>query len=170
MSEQDLPDAVGSAPQRTPPDERPLIESPASRADRGPDGRFLKGVSHGAITGVKSKYIPKALLPEQAEVRVLLREQREAIVADLGGCENVSALRLSLVDRFLTLQALAAWQEGELLKHGLFTARGRTRAVFTALLSTVDRLTRLAIAIGLERKAKDLNDSLADLMAKYGHG
>ena len=54
---------------------------------------------------------------------------------------------------------------------GVMTAKGKTRSAVTTLLSIIDRQTKLAATLGLERRAKPVA-SLADVLEAHeaSHG
>lgn len=45
----------------------------------------------------------------------------------------------------------------DLLQHGVLTGRGRTRAALSAYTAVLDRFTKLASMLGLERTAKSVS-------------
>jgi hypothetical protein len=60
------------------------------------------------------------------------------------------------VTRFLQTSVVADFLGSNIVKHGVLTTKGKTRAAVTTYLQVVDRLTRLALALGLERQAKQV--------------
>ena len=135
---------------------------------RGPDGRFLPGPGNrwGLKHGGRSQYVRGALMPEQAEALAAIAGKRAAILADLG--DDVSMLKADLVRRYLEADTIAAWLGQNLIEAGLFTSKGRTRAAFSAWLQVVDRVQRLALTLGLERRAKEALTLSAYLQGRYG--
>jgi hypothetical protein len=63
-------------------------------------------------------------------------------------------VRLELVGRFLQASVIADSLGANIVAHGVTTTKGRTRAAVTTYLQVLDRLHRLATAIGLERRPK----------------
>jgi hypothetical protein len=86
-----------------------------------------------------------------ADLKVLRAEQAVAIVADLGGPDTLSTLRRDLIQRYLETANIADYLASHVLRDGVLTTKGKTRAAVTTYLSVVDRLSRLAAAIGLDR-------------------
>ena len=117
-------------------------------------GTFAPGNAHALRHGLYSRQMREALLPEQAEARAALAEQRKAIEDDLGGADALSALTRDLVGRYVELRLVCEFLAHQLATVGPLTGKGRQRAALTAYLAVVDRLNRLAVSLGLERKAK----------------
>lgn len=107
----------------------------------------------------------QAKLPEQAEVLAMQREKEAAIVADLGGEMNISTIKRDMVGDYLGLRNVALYLGSNIGKHGVLTTKGRTRAAVTTYLQVVDRLTRLALTLGLERRTKQV-PSIQDFLAQ----
>jgi len=107
------------------------------------------------------------------QLQTALAPVREAIYratcTDLGvspdGAERpTEALRIT-ARNLATLDVLAetfwTWIEAR----GVLTAKGKTRSAVTTLLSIIDRQTKLAAVIGLQRKARDVGSmSLAQYL------
>ena len=127
------------------------------------DGRFRPANSAALKHGTRSGLVAAARLPEQAGVRSALAEKHAAILADLGGEAQCSQLQLDLLDRYLELDTVASWLGGHLVADGPLTAKGRARAALSAYISVVDRVQRVATALGLDRQQKRV--SLAEYIA-----
>ena len=123
-------------------------------AQRGANGRFVAGNTARLVHGARSRKVMLAGLPEQAQIRALLAEREAAIVADLGGAGNLSTIKREVITRFLQTSVVADFLGSNIVKHGVLTTKGKTRAAVTTYLQVVDRLTRLALTLGLERQAK----------------
>jgi hypothetical protein len=136
-------------------DPAPKPETPAS--GRRADGTFAPGNTERLQHGLYSRQVRNALLPEQAEVLAALAEKRSAIERDLGGSEAVGALSRDLVDRYIELSVIADYLGQRLATEGPLTTKGRQRAALTAYLGVVDRVHRLAVSLGLERRTKPVN-------------
>jgi hypothetical protein len=106
------------------------------------------------VHGARSLHVRLALL---AECRSALAERRNGILADLGGPDGLSIIRTDLVERYLETSLLAEWLGGNLLAEGALTAKGKARAAATLYLQVLDRVSRLASTLGLDRRAKRLN-------------
>jgi hypothetical protein len=96
-------------------------------------------------------------LLEQPDISAWHQERVAAITTDLGGDGQVAATASPIVRELARLEIIAAALGTELLEHGVLTQKGAMRAATTTYLQVVDRLTRLAITLGLERKAKPVN-------------
>jgi hypothetical protein len=131
-------------------------------AGRDAHGRFTGGNRAAMTHGMRSHQAAGgALLPPGAPT---LAERADAIRADLG--DELSAIKGSLLGRHVMLAVLAEHLEGHLLGLGVLTAKGRTRAALNAYLSVLDRLTRSAQILGLERKPKRVPNVLEYLEAR----
>ena len=71
--------------------------------------------------------------------------------------------------RFLQLSVLADHLGDRLVTEGPLTNKGSQRAALGAYLGVVDRLHRLALALGLERRVKQV-PSLSDVMVDGSDG
>ena len=101
--------------------------------------------------GGRSLHVRLALI---AEHRATLASERAAILADLGGAENVGTLKAGLIDRYQETALVASWLGGNLLVDGVLTGKGKARAAATLYLQVLDRLLRLSQALGLDRQQR----------------
>ena len=62
-----------------------------------------------------------------------------------------------MVDRYVELDTVPSRLGGNLVAEGPLTAKGRTRAALSAYLAAVDRVHRLATALGLARRKKTVS-------------
>lgn len=124
--------------------------------DRCRRGHPLKDNTLSLIHGARSRRVMHAGLPEQAELRALLQEKEAGLVADLGGAANVGVAKRELTTRFVETSAILSFLGGNILKFGVLTTKGRQRAAVATYLQVLDRITRLALALGLERQAKQV--------------
>ena len=118
--------------------------------------------------GGRSKLVGRGLLPEQAEVLALIAEREAAILKDRGGAENVGQLTRDLVRRYLEAGLIADYLSNNIVRHGVLTTKGRTRAAVNTYLHVLDRLHRIAGAIGLERAARQVPSPLDYIDGKVG--
>ncbi|MGE0363251.1 MAG: hypothetical protein AB7H93_13325 [Vicinamibacterales bacterium] len=137
-------------------DARPVSEpSPEPpRSSRTANGTFAPGNSSALRHGLYSRQVREALLPEQAEVRAALAEQRKAIEDDLGGADALSQMTRDLIGRYVELRLVGDFLAHQLATVGPLTGKGRTRAATSAWLAVVDRQNKLALTLGLERRTK----------------
>jgi hypothetical protein len=143
-------------------DHRQPSSEPAPSGRRA-NGTFAPGNAQALRHGLYSRQVREALLPEQAEARAAIAEQRRAIEEDLGGAESLSAITRDLIGRYVELRLIADFLAHQLAAVGPLTGKGRTRSALVAWLGVVDRQQKLAIALGLERKAKRV-PSLAEVL------
>jgi hypothetical protein len=117
---------------------------------RDTSGRFVSGHPGPALKhGCHSRHVERGLLlPPGA---TLPAERERAVLADLG---DLSTLQAGLVRRYVHAELIAEWLEGNLIAQGVLTTKGRTRAAVDVYLRVVDRVTKLAGELGLERRAK----------------
>jgi hypothetical protein len=87
------------------------------------------------------------------------RDLRSAIEADLGG--DLTAAQSILVERVTVLSMFATKCEAEWLAGGEMNA---------SYLSAVTSLRHVLMALGLERKARDVTPSLPDYLASRAKG
>ena len=153
--------------------ETPPIQQPAAREHRpGHDptnGRFIAGNTDSLKHGAFSRQVRDALLPEQAEVLAALADKRAEIERDLGGTESLSTLARDMAGRYLELCVVADYLGHKLVTEGPLTPKGNQRAALTAYLGVVDRLQRLAFALGLERRQKPVQ-TITDIMREHAEG
>lgn len=128
-------------------------------AESGPNGRradgtFTAGNTASLVHGGRSPRVASASLPGQELLREALQATAAGIAADLGGTAELTHVRRELVTRFTETSAIASYLSENILANGVLTTKGKTRAAVSTYLQVVDRLQRLANAIGLERKAK----------------
>lgn len=120
-------------------------------AGRDARGRFQRGHLVNATSLDRVSVDHPALAREHAE-RVA------ALVADLGGMSQLSAMQMPLVQETARLQIIADTLGHDLMTRGVLTARGKQRAALAAYALAVDRLDKLTMRLGLERKAKPVDD------------
>jgi hypothetical protein len=128
------------------------------RLDVGRDesGRFRRGNTAALTHGLRSRQVQHGLLlPPGA---ALPAERAAAVLTDLG---DVSTITSGLVRRYVHLELLAEWLEGNLLAQGALTTKGHRRAAVDAYLGVVDRLARLGSTLGLERRTKPVQSASA---------
>ena len=111
----------------------------------------------------------RAGLPDMAEYAPVLREKEAALVADLGGEANLAVTKRELTTRFIEASAILTFLGGNILKFGVLTTKGRQRAAVGTYLQVLDRVTRLALTLGLNRQAKQVTD-LARALVEAPHG
>jgi hypothetical protein len=104
--------------------------------------------------GTHSAQVRRQLL--DGPTAAALAEQRQQVETDLGGTESLTRIQLDLVGRYVEVSALASWLAGNLVAEGALTTRGRARQALAAYLSILDRQHRLALALGLERRQKNM--------------
>ena len=128
------------------------------RPDRDPTtGRFLSGNVAAGRTLARSEAFWSAVAEAKSELVERLR-------SDLAVNGDAAATLEGLVD---------AYSETRLLRHSMFTrlvemggpitTKGKTRALFTSYCAALDRETRLALALGLERRQRGV-PSLSEVM------
>jgi hypothetical protein len=81
-----------------------------------------------------------------------MRERQSSIVADLG--EDLSTVKQDVVARYLEASLVADYLFDNVVKHGVLTGKGRTRAAVATYLQVLDRVVRLAQLLGLERQQR----------------
>jgi hypothetical protein len=106
-----------------------------------------------------------ALVPDTDGRSAWVRRAKEIIAAhlsDLGGEENTSAAERSIVRRAATLTV-----ELERLEAKFATAGEASALDLDLYQRTAGNLRRLLEAVGLQRRARDVGPTLADINAEY---
>lgn len=104
-------------------------------------------------------------LESLGEVGEALKEWQAAIIADLGGPENISAMEYSIVELATKTHLLLASVDRFLLEQGSLVNKSK-RQLFPVVLQRqqlADALARYMAQLGLKRRAKQAN-GLADLL------
>jgi len=137
-----------------------MADPSAEPASSGRDtrGRFTPGNLAALVHGVRSRQVQAAALPEQSEALAALVERRQSIERDLGGSDSLSVLTRDMVNRYLELSVVADYLGGRLVTEGPLTTKGRQRAALTAYLGVVDRQTKIATTLGLQRRLRSVAD------------
>jgi hypothetical protein len=164
LSEKSAPVSGSDDFRPSPSAELPASGRPDGRDDRGrfaPGWPLLPDARGSLKTGSRSVYAKAGALPEQADIVALMAEKHAAYVADLGGRSALSQIKLDLVGRYQETDLLASTLAENIKRGGVVTGKGRTRAAVTAYLAVVDRQTRLAQLLGLERVLKPTKDAMA---------
>ena len=133
---------------------------------RNPDGTFASRNATALTHGGRSEQVRAAQRPGQTEAPERLAERRAAIMADLGGEQQLSQLQRDLIERYIELDTVASWLGGHLVAEGPLTAKGRTRAALSAYVTVVDRIQRVGAALGVARRPKTVPDLTAYLASR----
>lgn len=133
------------------PPDAPVIDFVKLRQQdaRGPRGRWAVGNMARLTTGQRTKRLLD--VPELARAHV---ERTDALVTDLGGIAGLSVAAAMLVAELARLQLVTESLGADVLRHGVLTGKGRTRAAVTIYLQVLDRQQKLAQLLGLERRQK----------------
>lgn len=108
---------------------------------------FLPGNQAARTHGLSARHVP-------ADLRMNADELKDAIVGDLGGLAELSALEISYIRKLADTEVTLRLLLHEIQRGGLFTSGGRVRDVYPALLAGIDRFDRLAQRVGLKRRAR----------------
>jgi hypothetical protein len=123
--------------------------------DVGQRTRFPAGEPGPALRhGARSALVRSAALPEQAELRAALAERERAVLTDAGGAEDATEVRKDLTRRFVEASTLSAFLFDRIATLGPFGTSGRLRPVVPVYLKAIETERTLALALGLERKAR----------------
>jgi hypothetical protein len=152
MSSQQAPVPASSESAASRACHRCSAQLPADAGRCAGCGSWQFGNQAALTHGIRSEAVRRQLLegPDAAA----LAEQRADVERDLGG--DLSRIQQDLVGRYVETSALCSWLAGHLTATGLQTPRGRMRAAFNAYLQVLDRQHRLALALGLERRARQV--------------
>ncbi len=116
---------------------------------------------HGAVTLARRG--DEVLTPE---LRDSIDAFRSAVLSDLGGEENLTALERGLVQRVIEIQTICALLAQDIARRGVMTASGKQRSSVARLYAGIDRYQRLSHQLGLQRRAKDVSLTIEGYMAK----
>ena len=132
-----------------------LLQRPQRDAE---SGKFVKGNVVGGKTLARSQHFWKSV--EEAKRELVQRLEVDLGAADGAGPETL----LGLID---------AYAEARLFRHAMFrrlvelggpiTTKGTARVLYSSYLQALDRETRLALALGLERRPQPA-PTLSELM------
>ena len=148
-----------------PPDAEPALDVAAvldalKRGGRDPvTGQFVAGHVVNLRHGRRAPRLWAA-----GPLREALAEREAAVLADLGGAPNLSAVERPLVREFARLALLVEAAGERLIRDGLESSKGRTRAAASLYAALLDKQMRLASMLGLQRRARPAA-SLADWAA-----
>ena len=133
-----------------PSDER---ESTGHGNGRAVSGQFLPGNTAALKHGRRSERHVERLKDQAGEA---IAEQREQIIADLGGVDGMSRIQADLVGRYTTASCLLVWMEIELVAKGPLTSKGSRRALHNAYVQQLSQCLKLANLLGLKRVPKSV--------------
>jgi hypothetical protein len=130
----------------------PLVDAVSQQAE-GRDaktGQFLPlnkaAEVHGVVTAER-----RGLTPEMVRT---LAEFRSAVLADLGGAENLSAIERAYVESLVSTASIIEMLAAYLRANGPLTARGRQRTSVATMLAAISTFDKLSARLGLERRKK----------------
>jgi hypothetical protein len=115
----------------------------------------LPGNSLAMKDGKRSRRFQDAVLPGQEQLRAAIAERRIEWAADLGG--DLSFSQRDLISRGLRLHVILDTLEANMEREGVLTPKGAMRAATTLYLSVLDRLMKIYLQLGIERKTRHIN-------------
>ena len=159
-------DVKSSAPTDTGPSEVHGSEVRCSRcgSDVAPTsnckqcGAFLPRNEANLRHGLR-RYQTNGTLP--ADVAAHIDEFREQLIADQGGDEAMTAIRLGLVEKLVELEVGSRLLMAEVVRRKIDSRPGK--AAYGLLLGTLDRWHRFAVSLGVERRTRQV-PSIAEVM------
>lgn len=133
----------------------------AQRPKRDQAGKFIKGGLASGKTLERSEVFWSAVEPIKAELVTRVR-------ADLAHDDAPETL-IGLTDAYAEVRLFRSAMFLRLVEQGgPITPKGRARALYTAYLNALDRETKLATTLGLERRAKPVQSLDAYIREHYG--
>lgn len=117
----------------------------------------LRAETHGVLT-----YERRGILPD--EIRESERAFYTQVIADLGGIENIGAIKLGYVNNLARLHSIIELLSAYLQTNGVLTPRGRQRSTVGSLLTALASFDRLAGRLGLERLQRNVRQTLDDVL------
>jgi hypothetical protein len=125
-------------------------QPPANRCQRC--GGFLRGNAANLRHGLR-RYQTTGVLPP--DLKVSVDDFRTAVIADLGGIDELTAVQAGLVWLLFNCEVGVRILMNEVVKRGVDSEPGRK--AYDRLLATVDRWNRIAGTLGVERKQKQVD-------------
>jgi len=178
MTDKDLQDGLRLLTRRSdgaetgvPEAEEPSAQRPADGSDNGRDpvtGQFTAGNRFALRHGRRSE---RHIARLKARASEAIAEQRQQIITDLGGAEELSRIQEDLVEHYVTATCLLGWMEAELVEKGPLTSKGTRRALHTAYATQLDRCVKLAGMLGVKRvpaPAVNIAEEMARLHERGG--
>ena len=113
---------------------------------------------HGAYIILNTKDDP------HPEVRGWLTMEKEAILEDLGGLENVTGKQQLMINNAMRVLNLLHHMDLHMGKEGVFVTPGQLQPLMSTYLAHVNSLSRILQSLGLEKIVKKGDASLKDVM------
>jgi hypothetical protein len=95
-----------------------------------------------------------ALAQASPDLRMSAEETVQAVVADKGGIENMTALKRSAARQLGDVLIFLTLFKNHIVAHGLITPTGKPSPAYDKYLAGLDRFLRLAALLGVEREAR----------------
>ena len=106
------------------------------------------------------RYQDNGRLP--ADLAAYVRDFRTELIADQGGEDDLTAIRLGLVNKLCDLEVATRLLMAEVVKRGIDSRPGK--AAWASALRTIETWHRVAGTLGLDRRAEPAA-TLAEVMA-----
>lgn len=113
-------------------------------------GKFILYNQGNLRHGLRA-YQTRGVLP--ADLKTDIDSFRANLISDQGGLEELSAIRAGMIRLLVDAEVGRRLMFREVVNRGVDSKPGR--AAYDRLLSTMDRWTRIALALGLERRQAD---------------
>lgn len=130
----------------------------------GAETRFRPGSQAARRHGVRAFQL-RGEAALEADQRAALEAFRAGLVADQGGCSELTTIGAGYVRRLCDVEAICALMAADLAARGILTQRGRVRSTYAAFLQVIDRWDRLAQRLGIGRRERRI-PSLAEYLAQ----
>jgi len=114
-------------------------------------GQFLVANQANLRHGLRA-YQTRGVLPP--DLKVDIDGFRAAVIADMGGLEELPAVRAGLVRLLVDCEVGKRLWMNEVIRRGVDSRPGK--AAYDRLLSTMDRWLRIALALGIERRSRQV--------------
>lgn len=119
------------------------------------------GITSAIVQGGK---VPPEL-PDAAEINNEVDALVAQIIADLGGADEVTANRRTIIAAQRTVLTVLALAQRYIAREGLMNHKGKPHPLLGLLVSYVNAARLNAVALGLERRARNLGPaSLAEYL------
>lgn len=98
-------------------------------------------------------------LPDAAEINAEVNSLVAQIIADLGGADQITANRRTIVAAQRTVLTVLALAQRYIAREGLVSRKGKPHPLLGLLVSYVNAARLNAVALGLERRARKIGPS-----------
>jgi hypothetical protein len=133
---------------------------PNAELPEGAESPDSKPVQTGVTALIRERY---NLLPEL--VRADFEQLIADVTSDLGGAEQLSAIKKRYITRLAQLDTILSLTMGDMAIRGMLTPQGKMRSTAEAFFKAIDRFDKIARQLGIERLSKKINQTIEDYLS-----